>query len=57
MQPTIASLQIEEKLAELRVEYKNNPGRRWVIIRQARALEIAKEKLMEKEKNKTIPIL
>ena len=54
--PTIESLRIEEKLTQLRVGYKKYPKKRDIIIRQARALNIAKEKLLEKEKNKTISI-
>lgn len=32
---------MEEKVEELRKEYINNPGKRNIIIRQIRALEIA----------------
>ena len=44
--PTIALLDIENKLATLRILWKEQPHRRYIIKRQARALQIVKEKLM-----------
>lgn len=49
LQPTIESLQIEEKLAKLREEWKKATiSRRDIIKRQARALQIAKEKILRR---------
>lgn len=35
---------IDKKLEILRKEWREHPSRRWIIIRQARALQLAKEK-------------
>lgn len=48
VQPTIDELKIEEDLAKLRTLWREWPARRPIIIRQARALQIAKENLQQK---------
>ena len=48
MNEPITLLDIENKLAELRLRWHNEPINRQIIRRQARALEIAKEKIFKK---------
>ncbi len=41
--------EIDQRIDELREKYKNYPEKRLILKRQARALQIAKEKKMEKQ--------
>lgn len=40
---------VDQKLEQLREQWKTNPAKRQIIKRQARALQIAKEKIMHKQ--------
>ncbi len=48
-QCTITDKDIEDKLVVLREKWRDNPMDRRIILRQARALQIAKEKLIKRK--------
>lgn len=55
--PTVQLLQIEEQLALLRKKWVSHPNLRDILRCQARALQIAKEKIIKKQGIQTqIPI-